>query len=165
MMLRSVLAAAVLALTPLAGAQAQETIEETMEALYASISGPVGAPRDFETLRALFLDGAVMGAAMPDGEGGVRVRTFSVDGYIETNAETLVNLGFVERETRREVWTYGELASVKSAYEGVRSDTGEIVATGINVLTLIETNEGWRIASILWRPADEAWPVERGFEE
>ena len=165
MMFRCVLTAAVLALTPLANAQAQETIEETMEALYASISGPVGAPRDFDTLRALFLDGAVMGIAGPGPEGTGRAGLFSVEEYITRNGESLVSIGFSETETARRTWVYGELATVHSAYVGTRLDTGAVIATGINVLTLARVEEEWKIASILWRPADEAWPVERGFEE
>ncbi|TGY90474.1 hypothetical protein E5163_04975 [Marinicauda algicola] len=164
-MLRSAVFAACLAALPVSAVHAQETIDETMEALYASISGPVGAPRDFDMLRSLFLEGAVMGFVAPGEEGEVRARTFTVEGYIENNADRLVEVGFVETETRRQTWVYGELATVYSAYEGLRSDTGETIVSGINVLTLLETDEGWKIASILWRPADAEWPVERGFGE
>ena len=48
--------------------------------------------------------------------------------------------------------------------EGVRGDTGVTIAAGINTLVLVEQDGAWKIASIAWRPADEAWPVEAGFD-
>jgi hypothetical protein len=56
------------------------------------------------------------------------------------------------------------MATILSAYEGVREDTGETIAVGLNTLVLVEDEGAWKIASIAWRPADAGWPVEAGFE-
>lgn len=143
----------------------EAAIDILIEDLYGSISGPPGAPRDFDLLRSLFLDGAVMGIAVPGEDATGRAELFGVEDYIARSGDNLVRLGFTESETRRAVWIWGGLATVHSAYEGVRTDTGETIATGINVLTLTRAQGDWKIASLVWRPADADWPVERGFEE
>lgn len=155
------LAAAVMAAAP---AAAQETPGAALEALYDVISGPVGQPRDWDAMRALFLDGAPMHVSVTDETGADRVVTLTVEDYIARNGERLAEIGFTETETRRETFVYGGLASVLSAYVAIRADTGEQIAEGVNALTLMRTGDDWKIASIAWRAADADWPVERAFE-
>ena len=95
---------------------------------------------------------------------GNRAVSLTVEDYIARNGERLAEIGFTEIETRRETFVYGGLASVLSAYEAIRADTGELVAEGVNVLTLMRVGDDWKIASIAWRAADADWPVERAFE-
>ncbi|MGJ3232446.1 MAG: hypothetical protein ACFE0P_11670 [Oceanicaulis sp.] len=140
-------------------AQAQNTPGEALEALYDVISGPVGEARDWDRFRSLFIEGARMTIAAP---GEARVATLSVEDYIARNGEALSRIGFTETETGRRTYVYGEMATILSAYEAVRADTGETVATGVNSLVIMETAEGWKIASLAWRPADAAWPPEAG---
>jgi len=64
------LAAAVMVAAP---ARAQETPGAAVEALYAVISGPVGEARDWDAMRALFLDGAAMHVSVTDASGADRV--------------------------------------------------------------------------------------------
>lgn len=146
-----------------APAHAQESPGETLEALYDVISGPVGEARDWERFRSLFVEGARMTIVLPS-EDGTRIVSLSPDDYIERSAESLVSIGFTETETRRETFLYGEMATILSAYEGVRIDTGETVAVGINTLVIVKEGDAWKVASIAWRAADEAWPVDSGFE-
>lgn len=157
-MFRTALIAAAALATP-APALAQDTPGAALEALYGVISGPVGAARDWDRFRSLFIDGARITVAAP-GQG--RVTTLSVEDYIARNGETLAQIGFTETETGRVTYIYGEMATILSAYEAVRADTGETVATGVNSLVIMETAAGWRIASLAWRPADEAFPPEAG---
>ena len=156
-MIRMMLTAA--AMLTAAPAFAQETPGETLDALYDVISGPVGEARDWDRFRSLFIDEARMSIAVP---GEARVATLSVEGYIDRNGEALSRIGFTERETARRTYLYGEMATILSAYEAVRADTGETVAVGVNSLVIMETADGWKIASLAWRPADEAWPPETG---
>jgi len=142
---------------------AQDTPGETVDALYEVISGPVGEARDWDRFRALFLENARMTVVTP-GEDGARIASLSPDDYVDNAGPNLVRMGFTEIETRRRTYQYGEMATILSAYEGVRADTGETIAVGINTLVLVEEDDAWKIASIAWRAADEAWPVEAGFE-
>lgn len=123
----------------------------------------MGEARDWARFRSLFLEDARMTVVTPR-DDGVRITTLSPEDYIETAGPNLVRLGFTETETRRRTYQYGEMATILSAYEGVRADTGETIAVGINTLVLVEADGAWKIASIAWRPADGDWPVEAGFE-
>jgi len=153
------------AILTLAGAaQAQETPGEALEALYDVISGPVGEARDWERFRELFLPGAQMNVVVTAPDGAERVVVLTIDDYVERNREALAEIGFTETETRRETFLYGGMATILSAYEAVRADTGETVARGVNSLTILNDQGQWKIASIAWRAADEDWPVERAFE-
>ena len=139
-------------------------IRAVIDGLYASISGPVGAERDFDALRDAMMPDAVMGAVGPGPNGTGSGRLFSVEDYIQRSGAQLVERGFTERGTRTEVDIYGELAHVRSAYEGIAGDTGEVFVTGVNYITLFRINGDWKVASLLWRAADEAWPVEAAFD-
>ena len=139
-------------------------VQAAIDDLYAVISGPVGEPRDFDAMRDMFLPGAVMGAvsAGPDGEG--RATTFDVEGYIERSGAWLVENGFTEAETRNEIEIWGEIAYVRTAYEGVTAINGETVVTGVNFVTLFKHEGEWKIASILWRQQTDDIPVEAAFD-
>jgi hypothetical protein len=147
-----------------AASHAQETPGEAIEALYDVISGPVGEARDWERFRSLFLPGAQMSVVVTDVEGDERVVVLTLDDYVERNGERLSEIGFTETETRRETFLYGGMATILSAYEAIRADTGEMIADGVNSLTSLTDAGTWKSASIAWRAADEEWPVERAFE-
>ncbi len=146
------------------GAQAQETPGEALEALYEVISGPVGETRDWDRFRELFLPGAQMSVVVTAPDGAERVVVLTLEDYVERNGERLAEIGFTETETRRVTYLYGGMATILSAYEAIRADTGEMIATGVNSLTIVDDGGRWKIASIAWRAADEAWPVDRAFE-
>lgn len=145
-------------------AHAQETPGAALDALYDVISGPVGEARDWERFRSLFLPGAQMSVVVTDAEGNERVVVLSLEDYVERNGPRLTEIGFTETETRRETFLYGGMATILSAYEAIRADTGETIAVGVNSLIILNDGGTWKIASIAWRAADEAWPVERAFE-
>lgn len=147
-----------------AASHAQETPGEALEALYDVISGPVGEARDWERFRSLFLPGAQMSVVVTAPDGTERVVILTLDDYIERNGTRLAEIGFTETETRRETYLYGGMATILSAYEAIRADTGETIAVGVNSLTILNDDGTWKIASIAWRAADEDWPVERAFE-
>ena len=164
-LIRAALAASTAAIV-IAPAQADDRadVEATVQAVYDVISGPVGQARDFDAMRELYLPGAAMGAVSPGEDGQGRGRVITLDDYIERSGPWLVENGFTERPTRTETTIYGELAYVRSAYEGVSGVTGEVFVTGVNFITLFKIEGEWKIASILWRSADEDWPVDAAFD-
>lgn len=147
-----------------AAAQAQETPGAALEALYEVISGPVGETRDWERFRSLFIEGAQMSVVVTGSDGAEQVVIVTLDDYIARNGDRLAEIGFTETETRRETFLYGGMATVLSAYEAVRADTGERIAEGVNSLIIVDDGGQWKIAAIAWRAADADWPVERAFE-
>lgn len=164
-LIRAAFAASTAAIV-IAPAQADDRadVEATVQAVYDVISGPVGQARDFDAMRDLYLPGAAMGAVSPGEDGQGRGRVITLDDYIERSGPWLVENGFTERPTRTETTIYGELAYVRSAYEGVNGVTGEVFVTGVNFITLFKIEGEWKIASLLWRSADEDWPVEAAFD-
>lgn len=139
-------------------------VEATIHAVYDVISGPVGEERDFERMRALYMDGAAMGAVGPGPDGQGRGRVITLDDYIERSGPWLVENGFVEVPTRTDISVWGEIATARSAYEGTNSATGETFLIGVNFITLFKIEGEWKIASILWRTETDDWPVEAAFE-
>ena len=157
------LAASVAMSTPATAQDDTADIESTIDALYAVISGPVGQERDFNAMRAMFMEGAAMGA-VGAGEGGNGAGSvITLDDYIERSGPWLVENGFTERATRTEIDQWGEIAYARSAYEGVNGVTGEVFLIGVNYITLFKIDGDWKIASILWRTQSEDWPVEAAF--
>lgn len=159
-----VASAAIAAFVMSAPAMAQDTPGEAVEALYDVISGPVGEVRDWDRFRAMFLEGAQMTVLAPMPEGEERVVTLTIEDYVSRNAGRLSQMGFTETETRRQTHVYGGLATVLSAYEAIRADTGETFATGVNTIVLARQDGVWKVASLAWRSETEDWPVERVFE-
>lgn len=132
-----------------------EAIQAVIDRLYAVISGPVGAPRDWDGLRGLMTDNARM---TPIGAKGPT--SHDVDSYIERSERLLVSEGFHEVETGRRIEIFGNMAHVWSAYEGrTGSHDGPIVVTGINSIQLVRQADGWKVFSILWQPASAGLPV------
>lgn len=133
----------------------EAAIQQADDAVYAVISGPVGAPRDWARLRGLLTADARL---TPIGTNGHL--SLDVDGYIARSEKFLVEQGFFEVETGRRIEVYGRLAHVWSAYEGRSgSKDGPIVVTGINSFQLVKTESGWKVFSILWQPASASLPV------
>ena len=158
----------VLAITPMASATAHHhegseamssqehgAIQATVDGIYAVISGPVGAPRDWDKMRALMTQDARLTPIGAEGH-----RSHSIDGYIERSEEFLLSQGFFEIETGNRIEIYGNLAQVWSAYEGrTGSADGPVFVTGINSFQLVKTEDGWKVFSILWQAASDDLPV------
>lgn len=127
-----------------------QAIDATIKRLYASISGPKGAARDFDTLRAVHTDDARMTVVRPNGAGPV---VMSVDDYIARAGEMLVNSGFHENEIHRETDIFGNIAHVFSTYASTHEDdAGQQVPyfRGINSIQLVKVGGEWKVFSILW---------------
>ena len=155
---------AIAALSLPAPALAQQTPGAAVEALYEVISGPTGEARDWDRFRAMFLEGAQMTVLAPQPDGEERIVTLTIEEYVERNSGRLSEMGFTEAETRRQTHVYGGLATILSAYEATRADTGETIATGVNTIVLARQEGVWKVASLAWRSETADWPVERAFE-
>ncbi|WP_394692717.1 nuclear transport factor 2 family protein [Hyphobacterium sp.] len=159
------LCAALLALTTPVQADDTASIDRIVTAVYDVISGEVGEERDWDRFRSLFAEGAIMTSVNPLPDGSTLASTFTPEDYIARHGPALMQIGFVERETRRAVYRYGEVATVLTAYEASRGDTGEVFLTGVNTIVLVHTGGEWQVNSITWRngpaiPVDEAFMVQ-----
>ena len=156
---------AIIGLTAPAAANDHESIDSAIAALYDVISGDVGEERDWDRFRSLFADGAMMAAAAggPDGMG--RASIFTPEDYVTNSGPVLLEIGFTELETGRKTFMNGHhMATVLSAYKGLRQDTGETVAVGVNTITLVQIEGDWKIIGVTWMPATDDWQPENVFE-
>jgi hypothetical protein len=126
------------------------SIDGIINALYASISGAKGAPRDWQRMRSLFLPDARL---MPtvNRQGGPRgVAVLGVNDYIATSGERLVEIGFREREVARKVEEFGSIAHVFSTYESFRDTETTPFMRGINSIQLLNDGTRWWVVSVFW---------------
>lgn len=132
--------------------------------VYELISGPVGEARDWDAFREAFLPMATFTVSLKAQDGTPRALQLTVDDYIERSGPMLMEMGFSEEETQVKILQLGEIATVMSAYHGIRSDTGETVVAGVNTFIVVKVEDAWKVASISWREADEEWPVDVMFK-
>lgn len=147
------------AATPPAREADVESIDAIIRALYDVISGPVGAPRDWDRMRSLFApDGRLIPTGQrPDGTGVYR--TLSVEDYVRTNGPALIELGFREHEIGRVTERFGSIAHAFSSYEAFRGGEADPFMKGINSIQLWHDGARWWILSVYWQQASERVPL------
>ncbi len=126
------------------------SIDAIIAAMYESISGPAGRPRQWDRDRALFYPGARLMPARPRPEGGAAIDLFDMDGYIASRTPFFEANDFFEIEIARREFRFGSIAHVLSAYEGRKSPGGEIVKRGVNSIQLFHDGTRWWVTSISW---------------
>ena len=137
-------------------------IDAAIDAVYAAISGPVGQPRDWGAMRALFLPDATMTALRAEGRW-----TGSVDDYIERSGPFLVDRGFTESALVNRIETYGDIAQVWSSYAGswTNEDGSAGSLRGINSFQLMRQDDGrWLVQSIFWQAETPDNPLPADME-
>ncbi len=142
------------------------SIDAVITAMYESISGFAGQPRDWERDRRLYVPGARLVPTRPLPGGGAAADVFDLDGYIESRTPFFAENDFFEIEIARQEFRFGSVAHVLSAYEGRKAPEGEVIKRGINSIQLFHDGRRWWVVSILWdneRPdvAMPAWAVKR----
>ena len=135
-----------------------DSVDHLVESLYHVISGPAGAPRDWQRFRSLFLPDGRLGvviaesAATVDAPGSKGdVRFASPAEYVARNSPYFQTHGFFERSIANRVEEFGNLSEVWSTYESrhARSDS-HAFARGINSIQIVHAQGRFWIASVLW---------------
>lgn len=121
-----------------------------IQALYACISGPAGAPRDWATDRLLHHPRARLMPTRPTADGRSTVDVFDLDGYIGSRAPYFAANDFYEVEIGREEFRFGNICHVLSAYESRRTPDGPPFGRGINSFQLWWDGTRWWVMSALW---------------
>ncbi len=126
------------------------SIDAIVKAMYESISGPAGQPRQWERDRALYHPDARLIPTRPLEGGGAVADVFDFDGYVDSRTPFFAANDFFEIEIARREFRFGSIAHVLSAYEGRKSPGGELVKRGINSIQLFHDGTRWWVLSILW---------------
>jgi hypothetical protein len=130
------------------------SIDAIIGALYDVLSGPAG-PRDWARERFLMHPAArMMRGLTAGGPAGAPPTTglavFSVDEFIQYAGPRLSSEDFYEYETGREVFEFGRLAHVASAYASSHGVDKPPFARGINSIQLWFDGGRWWVMGVLW---------------
>ena len=135
---------------PQAKAEDVQSIDGIIKALYESISGPKGQPRDFARMRSLFIPDARLIPSVNRQPGGRGVVILSPNDYVAVSGAMLVETGFREVEVARKTEEFGSIAHVFSTYESYRLDETAPFMRGINSIQLLNDGTRWWVVSIFW---------------
>jgi PAS domain S-box-containing protein len=141
------------------------TLDGILRAFYEVISGPAGAPRQWDRDRSLYLPGA---RQIATGLTGSKPYALVMDHaeYVERSNDAMVREGFFEKEIHRTVEQFGNLAHVFSTFESRRTESGPVFARGVNSIDLYFDGTRWWIASVIWdterpgSPLPKKWLAE-----
>ena len=141
-----------------------QTLDSTIENLYAVISGEKGEARDWELMRYLFHPDARLIPSGKKEDDTFGARYMTVDDYINTSGDWLIENGFFEKEIHREVNTFGNITQAFSTYESFRSEADELpFARGINSIQLLNDGNRWWIINIYWTQESEQNPIPEAY--
>ncbi|MBX2871727.1 MAG: DUF2911 domain-containing protein [Saprospiraceae bacterium] len=136
------------------------SLDNILEALYASISGEKGVLRDWDRFRNLFIKEARLMPSGKNQEGKVTYQIMTPDEYVSRSGKWLEENGFHEVEISREVVEYGSLVHVFSTYESYRSKADDKpFARGINSIQLMNDGDRWWVVQIYWLGETEKMPL------
>ncbi len=134
-----------------------DSIDSTVKAVYAVISGPAG-PRDWARFRALFADGARLIPVRVKGPESTAV-ILTPDDYIKRASPNFEKNGFFESEVSRRVEEFGAVAHVFTTYESRHAAGEKPFARGINSIQLVRLDGRWKVMTILWDSEREGNPL------
>ncbi len=125
------------------------TIDSVLTALYSTISGPVGQPRQWDRFLTLFHPNAHM---VPTRCGPTRcVAPFLTPQEYQGRADSvLTTMGFREVELARRTDRFGAIAQAYSSYASYRAQESAPFSRGINSVQLFWDGTRWWIVSIIW---------------
>ncbi|MCY3676347.1 MAG: hypothetical protein F4Z31_15670 [Gemmatimonadetes bacterium] len=149
---------------PMADPADVESVEAIVTAVYESISGNAGVPRDWDRFRSLFLPGArLMPVATEHLENGRRssISSVSPEEFAAGSEGFFEEQGFFEVEIGNVTETYGDIAHRFSSYASMRTDdpNEEPFNRGINSFQLLHDGERWWILTIFWQHEPDAGPI------
>jgi hypothetical protein len=131
------------------------SIDAIIAAVYDVISGPAGAPRDWDRMRSLFAPEGRMGAVGARPDGSYVLRSLSPDDYIARNTKAFATMGFFETEKARTTEVFGQIAHVFSTYEARHAkEDAQPFMRGINSIQLIHDGKRWYVLNLIWRAED-----------
>lgn len=131
------------------------SVDSIVAALYDVISGPAGARRNWQRMRALFAPDARLMMIAPRAEGGYGLRAMTVEDYISRNMSSFNSEGFYEHELARSQESFGQLVQVFSTYALFRAPHDSTpFMRGVNSIQLMHDGQRWWIANLVWRAED-----------
>lgn len=136
-----------------------ESIDSITAALYESISGGIGVPRQWDRFRSLFIADARLIPVQVTPNGNV-YRAWTPEEYISRAGPFLLKNGFFETETNRKTERYGSIAHYFSTYDSRRlAEDPEPYQRGINSIQLMHDGSRWWIVTVFWQGETPGVPI------
>lgn len=140
------------------------SVDAIVKAVYESISGPAGEPRQWERFHSLMHpDGARLMATQELEDGTEDLLVMTPADYVERVSDAFQQGGFFERELHRDEIRYGHVVHAWSTYAWAREEGAEPVQRGVNSYQLWFDDERWWVVSILWDSEREDQPIPARF--
>ena len=127
------------------------SVDAVIEGLYASISGPAGAPRDWDLFLHLMHPAGQL-ISMRTGDDGEAAHTvMTPQDFVDRVGPGFVENGFFDLELGYNQDEFGNMVHRFSAYASRRAaDDPEPYGRGVNSFQLLWDEGRWWIISILW---------------
>lgn len=130
-----------------------KSIENIVNATYASIERAPGSDYDWDRFRSLFLPEATL-ISNTEQRGG-QFAVLSVEGFVDwISTYTVIggenDKGFAEEGYHLQVDRYGDIANAMSTYQKHFYGDDQILGRGINSFQLVWHDNRWWIVSIIW---------------
>ncbi|MEX2526728.1 MAG: hypothetical protein WEA09_03755 [Gemmatimonadota bacterium] len=128
------------------------SVDEVIEALYGSISGAAGEPRQWDLFHTLLHPTAARLISMGlDSQGEAVHRVMSPDEFVAAPDGLFLANGFFERELGFHQERFGNMVHRFSAYDSKRTlADSEPFSRGINSIQLLWSEGRWWAVTILW---------------
>lgn len=128
-----------------------QSIPHLVRAIYACISGPAGAPRDWATFRRLHHPRALSLRTVVHDDGSTSAKVFDVEQYIADVTPFFAANSFHEIEVDQRVERFGQVAHVWSVYEARPApDSPALLKRGANSIQLCREHGRWWVVSTIW---------------
>ncbi|WP_394537503.1 hypothetical protein PRJ39_15270 [Lysobacter enzymogenes] len=128
-----------------------QDIGRLVRAVYACISGPAGAPRDWARFRYLMHPRALSLRTVVEADGSTRAVVFDVEQYIADVAPLFADTDFFEVETDQRIERFGQIAHVWSKYDA-RPAPGSpvLLKRGANSIQVCHEHGRWWVVCTVW---------------
>jgi hypothetical protein len=126
------------------------SIDSIVSALYQTISGPVGAPRQWARFFSLMDPAARLIPTGCDTIGNCRRRILTPEQYQHGADSLLTALGFHEAALVNKVERFGNVAHVFSSYASFRRDETKPFSRGVNSIQLFWDGHRWWVLNVFW---------------
>jgi len=136
------------------------SLDGIISALYASISGEKGEPRNWEQFEKLFTADAKLIPTTKGEVDSIGYQYWTPAEYKDRASEFLVLNGFHEVEIYRVTESFGPVTHIFSTYESRRSIKDEKpFSRGINSIQLMNDGRRWWILNIYWSSETDDQPL------
>ena len=134
-----------------------------VRALYAVVTGPAGAKKDWARMANLFAPGAIV-TTTTHRDGAFLADPQTPAQFAALNDRLLGQRNFYEREVAQQIQSFGHIAHAWSTYETRDRFDGPVRVRGVNAFQLLNDGRRWCILSLTWDAETVAHPIPPAFD-